>query len=74
MTFTRAAPDGWTGYRRRVDPEMLKEVAWPGESLPLIYICGPTQFVEMVANSLLTLGYDPGRVRTERFGPTGQSR
>lgn len=70
-TLTRAQPDGWTGYARRVDIEMLREVTWPVALDPLIYICGPTSFVEAVSNNLLQLGYSPDRIRTERFGPTG---
>jgi ferredoxin-NADP reductase len=71
LTLTRARPAGWTGYGRRVDAEMLAEVAWPPERRPLVYVCGPTPFVESVAGSLVALGHDPGRIRTERFGPTG---
>lgn len=37
---------------------------------PLTYICGPTAFVETAAAGLVALGYDPGRIRTERFGGT----
>lgn len=71
-TLTRSRPAGWTGYRRRIDRDLLAEVAWPAADAPLTYVCGPTQFVETVARSLLQLGYDPRRVRTERFGPTGR--
>lgn len=71
-TLTRAQPPGWTGYRRRVDSELLAEAAWPAAANPLTYVCGPTQFVETVARSLLRLGHDPARIRTERFGPTGR--
>ncbi len=68
-TFTRSAPDGWTGYSRRVDREMLAEVApAPGAR---VYVCGPTGFVEGVARDLVALGHDPSRIRTERFGATG---
>jgi len=71
QTFTRAQPSGWTGYRRRVDREMLAEVAWPPTDRPRCYVCGPTGFVEAVANSLVELGHKPQDIRTERFGPTG---
>jgi ferredoxin-NADP reductase len=71
LTYTRAAPEGWTGYRRRVDAALLAEVAWPAASDALAYVCGPTGFVERVAADLLALGYPAARVRTERFGPTG---
>jgi ferredoxin-NADP reductase len=70
-TFTRSAPPGWTGHRRRIDREMLEEVAWPASSGALAYVCGPTRLVENVAGDLLAIGYPPNRTRTERFGPTG---
>jgi ferredoxin-NADP reductase len=70
LTLTREAPDDWKGYRGRVNREMLTEFAWPADEKPLVYVCGPTGFVEAVAESLVELGHQPGRVRTERFGPT----
>jgi ferredoxin-NADP reductase len=70
--LTRSQPPGWTGYARRVDARMLAEVAWPTGDGPLAYVCGPTSFVESVASSLVGLGYPAGRVKTERFGATGQ--
>src|SRR3954464_13376250 len=72
-TLTRAQPPGWTGYHRRIDPEMLREVAWSSDQRPLTFICGPTPFVETAAASLVTLGHDPARIKTERFGPTGEA-
>ena len=50
---------------------MLEEIAWPAEHAPLTFVCGPTRMVESVASMLVGLGYDPARVKTERFGPTG---
>jgi ferredoxin-NADP reductase len=86
-TLTRQQPPGWTGYARRVDQQMMAEVAWPvvsgpstasapaasasAASAPLAYVCGPTNFVEAVASDLVALGYPPQRVKTERFGATG---
>jgi ferredoxin-NADP reductase len=70
-TLTRTQPPGWTGYRRRIDEALLREVAWPAQERALAYVCGPTEFVETAATSLVALGYDPARVKTERFGPTG---
>lgn len=70
-TLTRQVPTGWAGYRRRVDADMLRDVAWPADQNPLTYICGPTPFVEATATSLAGLGYVPQRIKTERFGPTG---
>jgi ferredoxin-NADP reductase len=71
-TLTREQPAGWTGYARRVDEQMISEVAWPAVQAPLAYACGPTSFVETVAADLVALGYPPRRIRTERFGATGQ--
>jgi ferredoxin-NADP reductase len=70
-TLTRAQPSGWTGYRRRIDHEMLREIAWPAEKRPIAFICGPTRLVESVATALVELGHEAGRIKTERFGPTG---
>ena len=70
-TLTRSQPDGWAGYGRRVDTQMLEETGPAATSLPRVYVCGPTPFVEAVAKALVELGHEPGQIRTERFGPTG---
>jgi ferredoxin-NADP reductase len=67
ITLTR---EHWAGRTGRVDRELLEEVAWPATDHPLVYVCGPTRFVEAVATALVSLGHDASRVRTERFGPT----
>jgi ferredoxin-NADP reductase len=69
--LTRSQPPGWTGHKGRVDAALLAEVAWPTGQDPLAFVCGPTSFVEAVAEGLVGLGYPPGRVKTERFGATG---
>jgi ferredoxin-NADP reductase len=68
--LTREQPAGWTGYVRRVDEEILRDVAYPS-CAGVAFVCGPTRFVETVADGLVAIGYAPGQVRTERFGPTG---
>jgi ferredoxin-NADP reductase len=70
-TLTRSRPPGWTGFDRRVDAEMLGAVGPPPDGRPRAYVCGPTSFVERVADLLVGLGHDPGAIRAERFGPTG---
>jgi ferredoxin-NADP reductase len=70
-TLTRSRPEGWTGYDRRIDADMLAEVSWPPERRPLAFVCGPTSFVEAAATALVSLGHDPAGVKTERFGATG---
>jgi ferredoxin-NADP reductase len=71
-TLTREQPPGWTGYARRVDADLLGEVAWAADEGALAFVCGPTSFVETVAGGLVELGYPPARVKTERFGATGR--
>ncbi|HEY7525222.1 MAG TPA: FAD-binding oxidoreductase [Candidatus Limnocylindria bacterium] len=72
-TLTRGQPPGWDGYTRRIDAAMLTEVADRIGGIgaaPLAYICGPTLLVEHAAAALTDVGLAPGRVRTERFGPS----
>ena len=71
LTLTREQPAGWSGYARRIDRELLAEVVFPAAEQPLIYICGPTAFVETAADLCVQLGHAPAHIRTERFGPTG---
>ena len=70
-TLTRAQPTGWTGYRRRIDQAMLREAIDQVGAAPRSYVCGPTAFVEVVADGLVAAGVPPERIRTERFGPSG---
>src|SRR5215467_13612818 len=70
-TLTDSQPPGWRGYARRVDAEMLAEVAPSPAQRPRLFACGPTPFVEAAAESLVRLGHDPLAIKTERFGPTG---
>ena len=70
-TLTRSQPAGWSGYSRRIDRDMLAEVAFAPAQDPLCMVCGPTPLVEAVATTLVELGHAPERVKTERFGPTG---
>jgi ferredoxin-NADP reductase len=71
LTLTREHGQTWTGRRGRVGAELLAEVGWPASAVPACFVCGPTPFVEAVANALTGLGHDPARIKTERFGPTG---
>ena len=70
-TLTRQQPPGWSGYSRRIDDDLLREVAFPAADGPRVYVCGSTRFVDAAADGLVRLGYDPRSIRTERFGATG---
>lgn len=66
--YTRATPPDWPAKPGRVTPEVLAALTLPVEQQPLVFICGPTGFVETVASALVAMGHDPASVKTERFG------
>jgi ferredoxin-NADP reductase len=70
VTLTSEQPHEWSGRTGRIDSAFLAETAWSPAQRPLVYICGPTGFVEAIADALVALGHDPSRIRAERFGPT----
>jgi ferredoxin-NADP reductase len=71
VTLTRSRPANWNGLSGRVDEKMLRSVGPDANARPRVFVCGPTAFVEHVADLLVELGHEPGDVHTERFGPTG---
>ncbi len=71
LALTREWPPDWTGHRGRINRELLSQVVPAPHDGPLVYICGPTAFVETAAQTLVELGHEPNRIKTERFGPTG---
>ncbi|UGB34086.1 ferredoxin reductase [Microbacterium sp. cx-55] len=66
--YTRTAPDAWAGTPGRLSASVLADAVWPVDRRSLAFVCGPTGFVEASADLLVQHGYDPARVRTERFG------
>jgi len=66
--YTRRVPDGWSAPPGRVTKDLLDAATVAAASRPLVYVCGPTPFVEAVAGWLIDAGHRPGDVRTERFG------
>ena len=73
LVYTREAPAGEPRVGR-IDAELIEQYAFKPEDGATTYVCGPTPFVETVANLLVAAGHDPAHVRTERFGPTGGPR
>jgi ferredoxin-NADP reductase len=71
VTLTRERSPAWTGRRGRVDRVLLEHLAIAAADRPHAFVCGPTAFVEAVADALVDLGHAPELVRTERFGPSG---
>ena len=69
--YTRTAAPGGGRPVGRISAADLQSAGWPADFEPACYVCGPTGFVEAAADLLVSLGHDPSRIRTERFGPTG---
>jgi ferredoxin-NADP reductase len=69
--YTRTTPADWPRPPGRLDAATLQTSGWPGTFDPQCYVCGPTPFVETVANLLVAAGHAAQNVKTERFGPTG---
>ena len=74
FVYTRTSPPNWPRLPGRIDATLLADASWPSTESPTCYVCGPTSFVEHVAQLLITSGHEPARIRTERFGPTGDRR
>ncbi|WP_137843641.1 FAD-binding oxidoreductase [Microbacterium sp. 2FI] len=66
--YTRRAPAGWGGSVGRLDDQAVRAAVWEPERMPNVFVCGPTGFVEHVADTLVRLGHPAARIRTERFG------
>ncbi|MDQ2747991.1 MAG: ferredoxin reductase [Actinomycetota bacterium] len=71
FVYTREAPEGHPRATGRIAVADINSGGWPPEFEPNCFVCGPTGFVEVVADMLVALGHEPRRVKTERFGPTG---
>jgi len=70
--YTRSAPKDWPRPPGRIDASLIANTSWPSTAGPTCYVCGPTSFVENASNLLIASGNSPDRIRTERFGPTGE--
>ena len=71
LLYTRAAAAGVNRPPHRIDADDLAAHGWTASARPTCYVCGPTPFVEAIANQLVQAGHDPARIRTERFGGSG---
>jgi ferredoxin-NADP reductase len=69
--YTRTTPPGWPVRPGRINAGVLASPGWSPDRHPAVFVCGPTPFVEAVADLLVNAGHDPRFIKTERFGPTG---
>jgi len=72
--YTRVAPANSTRPPGRIDADLIANTTWPSKLAPTCYVCGPTPFVESVAGFLTASGNGPNKIKTERFGPTGDRK
>jgi ferredoxin-NADP reductase len=72
--YTRVAPKDWPRPPDRIDKTLITNATWPSNLGPTCYVCGPTSFVEIATSFLIVSGHSPERIRTERFGPTGDRK
>lgn len=72
--FTRITPKDWPRAPGRIDATLVSESVWPFNLAPTCYVCGPTSFVEHANELLIAAGINRERIRTERFGSTGERK
>ena len=72
--YTRVTPKDWPRPAGRIDRELIASSMWPSNLRPSTYVCGPTSFVENATKFLIDTGHDRDRIRTERFGATGERK
>ena len=72
--YTRTAPKDWPRLPGRIDAALIANATWPSNLVPTCYVCGPTSFVESATGLLSASGNKPDKIRTERFGPTGDRK
>jgi ferredoxin-NADP reductase len=72
--YTRAVPKNWPRPPGRIDAALIANATLPPTLSPTCYVCGPTPFVEIAAGFLSASGNSPHKIRTERFGPTGERK
>lgn len=72
--YTRATPRDWPRPAGRIDAELIASGTWPSTVDATSYVCGPTSFVENTTELLIAAGQDREKIRTERFGATGERK
>lgn len=72
--FTRTGPPHTARPPGRIESSDLSSPGWGPPDGVSTYVCGPTGFVESVTTLLIKQGHQPSAIRTERFGPSTESR
>jgi ferredoxin-NADP reductase len=72
--YTRIAPKDWPRPPARVDAALIATSTWSPTDGPISYVCGPTSFVESTTDLLIAAGHNREKIKTERFGATGERK
>jgi ferredoxin-NADP reductase len=72
--YTREIPKDWPRPPGRIDAALIANATWPSAVVPTCYVCGPTSFVESTTDLLSASGIQRDKIRTERFGSTGEQK
>jgi ferredoxin-NADP reductase len=72
--YTRLTPKDWPRLPGRIDAPLVAMSTWPSTLQPTCYVCGPTPFVELATDLLIAAGHDREKIKTERFGATGERK
>lgn len=68
VVYTRRPPPGHPRPPGRLSPADLPAGVDPEAT---VYVCGSAGFADAATAAAGALGFDPGRIRVERFGPSG---
>ncbi|HEY3811352.1 MAG TPA: ferredoxin reductase [Acidimicrobiales bacterium] len=68
IIYSRTAPPGWARPPGRLNRDDLTAALAPEATT---YVCGSPGFADAATDLLIGAGVAPGRIRVERFGPTG---
>jgi ferredoxin-NADP reductase len=72
--YTREIPKDWPRPPGRIDTALIANATLPSALAPTCYVCGPTSFVESATDLLIASGIERDKIRTERFGSTGERK
>jgi ferredoxin-NADP reductase len=68
FVYSRVTPPDWPTPAGRIAAGDLMVAGFGPDATPDVFVCGPTAFVETVADLLVGAGHPAEHVRTERFG------
>ena len=68
INLTREDKQNWDGKIGRLSKKDIGKIVKISSNNCLYFVCGPTNFVENISNTILDLGIKYELIKTERFG------